>query len=196
VQATGPYALARERETGVTHCVLELHNCWYSISRSLYLSSAFRARDGNGARITLAHVPQATSMDDALGHAIGRAKPRLFSRRSPPWTWSDEPSWSKAKVLLDSLDELGASNLPTVTAALSLPGATIDNLGPFRNFFAHRGEDTARKLRPLLSRYAISPTLRATEALAMRASGPQGQRPQPLLVDWIDDVRNVVALIV
>jgi hypothetical protein len=196
VAATGPTAFAVERETGVTHCVIELHNCWYSFSRSLYLSSAFRARDQRGSRITLTKVPGAKSVDDALTHAIRRLKPAAFKRRRPPWTWTDEPSWASSKVLLDSLDEIGASNLPTVTAALSLPGATIDNLTPFRHFFAHRGEDTAHKLRPLLAPYAISPALRATEALAMRASGPQGQRPYPLLVDWIDDITNVITLIV
>lgn len=196
MSCTSPTASVVELETGVAYCVVELYNCWYSISRSLYLSSAFGARDGGGTRITLANVPRAVSVDDALTHAIRRSKPWLMNRRQPPWTWIDEPSWANAAVLLDALDEIGASNRATVAAALSLPGATVANLVPFRHFMSHRGEDTARRLRPLLARYAISPSLRATKALATRASGTQGLRPFPLLVDWVDDVQNIITLIV
>jgi hypothetical protein len=196
VIATAAGAPPVERETGVTTVVLELYNCWYSLSRSLYLSSAFRAREPGGGRVQLLAVPCARTVDEALGHAIRRNKPAVFARRKPPWTWADEPSWASSKVLLDSLDEIGASNLPTVSAALSIPVATIDNLAPFRHFFAHRGRDTVRRLRPLVSPYAISPTLRPTEALCAHAGGAGGLRPQPLLVDWVDDVVNVVSLLV
>ena len=197
VDATAANAAPAVRETGVAYCAIELYNCWYSISRSLYLSSAFRARGQSGTRISLANVATAASVDDALTHAIRRSKPWVVRRgRTPPWRWGDEPSWALASVLLDGLDEIGASNRPIVAAALSLPGATIANLTPFRHFFAHRSRDTAQPLRLLLARYAISPALGATEALATRASGPSGQRPHPLLVDWIDDVINVTTLLI
>ena len=193
VTATRPPASSTQRETGVSYCVIELYNCWYSFSRSLYLSSAFRARDQTGSRISLTNVPVATSVDGALTYAIRRAKPWVAKNRQPPWNWSDEPGWARAGVLLDGLDEIGASNRATVAAALSLAGSTIAHLPPFRHFVAHRSEDTARRLRPLLAPYAISPALHATQALATRASGAKGQRPQPLLVDWIDDITNIIS---
>jgi hypothetical protein len=184
-----------ERETGTTLVVIELYNCWYSVSRALYLSSAFRARGGDGKRITL-NVTASATVDAALTHAIAKTKPRTAQLKRPPWSWADEPSWAKTSVLLDTLDAIGASNRPTVVTALGLPAKVLDHLPTFRHFFAHRNRDTARRLRPLIGSYAISPALRATEALSIPAGGPGGRRPQPLLLDWIDEVNSVVEILV
>ena len=186
---------SRDRSTGVSFVVVELYNFWYSMSRCLYLSSAFRARDGNGKRITL-DVGASKDVDTALTLAIARTRPRIAERKQPPWSWGDEPYWVNTGVLLDSLEGIGASNRPTVAAALALPSKVFSHLSPFRHFCAHRNRQTARRLRPLIASYSISPALPATDALATPASGPDGQRPQVLLLDWVDEVHNVVSLIV
>jgi hypothetical protein len=179
----------------VAYVVVELYNCWHSVSRCLYLSSAFRARDGAGARISLT-VANSADVDAALTHAISRTRAYLLTYKSPPWGWSDEPFWAQTGVLLDAMDEIGASNRGTIATALGVPNKVLGHLPKFRHFFAHRNRQTANRLRPLISSYSISPGLRPTDALATPASGPSGPRPQPLLLDWVDDVHNVVALIV
>jgi hypothetical protein len=184
-----------ERETEIAYVVVELYNCWHSLSRSLFISSAFRARDGSGKRIALT-VPESTDVDAALTHGIAKTKPWTARKKQPPWSWSDEPSWARTGVLLDCLDAIGASNRPLVTAGLSVTTKVFGHLPTFRHFFAHRNLDTVRKLRQPIASYAIAPSLRPTDALATPASSPKGLRPQPLLLDWVDDVRNVVTLIV
>jgi hypothetical protein len=176
---------------------MELYNLWHGLSRCLFLSSAFRARDGVGARISLT-TATCQSVDEALTHAIRRTKPYVFKKKPQRkgWKWVDEPVWSKPSVLLDSLDEIGASNFPTVLGALSTLSPVFDHLPRFRHFFAHRNEDTVDALQRILAWYSIPTSTRPTEALLTPASGSSGARFQPLLLDWIDDVRNSVSLIV
>ena len=180
----------------VTHCIVELHNLWIGFSRSLYLSSAFGARDGLGRRIQLEAIATADSVDEALTHAIRRTKPNTYRRGSPPWNWADEPSWGSPKILLDSLDEIGASNRQIVSNGLSTLTSVFTHLPRFRNFYAHRNEDTARGLGGVLMNYGIAADMHASVALLVAAQIRGVQRPQPLLLDWVDDVINVISLVV
>jgi hypothetical protein len=182
-----------DREILVSHCVIEAFNFWVGYTRSFFVWSALRARDGTGGRVALA-VPTPGSVDEALTYAIRRNKPWVINRqnRRPPWSWRDEPDWSRPDVLLDALDELGASNHATVTAALSVPTPTWDHLKQFRNFYAHRGSSTALLLRPIVVTYSLRPSTSPTTALLTQASGSAGLRPQPVLLDWLVDIENAV----
>lgn len=180
----------------VTHCIVELYNLWFGFSRNLYLSTAFAARDGSGKRIELASIATAGSVDEALTHAIRRTKPNTHKKGSPPWRWADEPSWGRTKILLDSLDEIGASNCQIVSNGLSTLTPVFAHLPRFRHFYAHRNEDTARGLEGILMNYGIAPDMHASVSLMQAANIRGVQRPQPLLLDWIDDVTNVISLVV
>lgn len=191
--ATLPRALPHERETRITYCVLELHSFWFSFSRALFLSAAFGARDAAGSRVALSKVARPANIGDAMTHAIRRLKPHLLKDgRTPPWSWYEEPKWSEPTALLASLDEIGASNRPRVVAGLSVPTRVFDDLPEFRNFYAHKTEDTARRVPPIAAVYAIPPKLPPSQMLLSLASG----RPQPLLLDWIDDVANAVTFVI
>jgi hypothetical protein len=179
-------------EAGIVYCVLELDSFWRSFARSLFLSTAFRAKDGSGGRVTLS-VPTPGTVDDALTHAIHRIRPTV-KKKAASWSWLDEPNWSRSSNLLDSLDEIGASNRPTVVAGLSIPTRVFDDLTVLRNFFAHRNEDTAGRVPSVARSYSIAPTMRPSDVLRSRASGASGLRPQVLLLDWIDDMVNAVSL--
>jgi hypothetical protein len=186
----------RQSEAVVTYCVLELASFWTSFSRSLFLSSAFQARDGAGALVSLS-VPKPTSVADALTHAIRRRKWAVFNRKGgPPWTWADEPGWIYTDVLLDALDEIGASNRPQVVAGLGIPTNVFEHLPLFRNFFAHKNEDVRRPIPSAVEVYAISPDVLPWRALLTAASDATGTRPQVLLLDWVDDVSNTVGLMI
>ncbi len=190
VACSSPTAAPRDRELGVTYSVVELYNLWYGFSRSLYLSAAFGARDGTGSRVALTVTPRPRTVEEALTHAI-RLRPS-HKTRNPPWRWQDEPSWARTKILLDSLAAIGASNGVQVSAALSSTSRVFDELEPFRHFFAHRGRDTRQRLPPVVRAHSIPVTLRPTEALLTPATVLGVLRPQPLLLDWIDDVNDVV----
>lgn len=185
-----------QRDELVAFTVLELYNLWFGFSRALFLSTAFRARDGSGHRVVLSRVRSAASVDEALGHAIRRVKPRTFRQRQAPWNWVDEPSWGVARVLLDSLDELGASNYVTVSAGLSASPTVFVHLAKFRHFYAHRGRETAVSLRGPIGSYAIPARTHPSEALMTAVTRGGITRPQPLLLDWCDAVRDAVELVI
>lgn len=193
---TSPTAPTRaELDRTMSHAVIELHNLWLAFSRSLYLSSAFRARDGSGYRVALSKVSQATTVDEALTPAIRRTRPDRKSRK-PPWNWNDEPRWADVNVLLNSLDEIGASNLPTVSAGLSTGSLVFVTLGPVRNFYAHRGEDTSQRASKALLRYLVPGNVHPTNALTRHVVVGGVPKALPLVVEWIDDIGLAIDLVV
>lgn len=113
---------------------------------------------------------------------------------TPPWHWIDEPSWASATVLLDALDEVGATNYLLVSGALSLPGAaqTVSHLPDFRHLYTHRGEDTRLQAVRHAPTYALSSSLAPTALLNANGMVAGVARPQPLLMGWADDLRAIV----
>lgn len=190
-----PSSINPDREARVTYCVIELHTLWDGFSRALFLSSALSARDSTGRRVSVAATPRPRTVDDALTHAIRRLKPGL-RKRNPPWSWGDEPKWSYTNVLLDSLDAVGCSNRSQVAVALSTQTAVFDYLRVMRNFYAHRGKSARQKLHPIAVTYSLPPTMHPSGALLLRARLGGVLRPQPLLLDWVDDVINTLSLAV
>lgn len=184
-----------DREARVTYCVIELCTLWYGFARALFLSSALSARDSTGNRVSVTASPRPKTIDDALTYAIKRLLPRKRSS-NPPWSWWDEPNWSKTSVLLNSLDAVGCSNRTQVAAALSTETAVFDYLRVMRNFYAHRGKSARQELRPMAVTYSLPPTIHPSGALLLRARHNGVLRPQPLLLDWIDDVSNSLSLAV
>jgi hypothetical protein len=189
-----------DRDRYVSQGIIELHNLWYQFSRCLYLSSAFRARDGSGSRIALAKVGTARSMEDALTHAIRRTKIRAYQKKagkaSPMWTWSDEPPWASSKILLDTLDEIGASNYQTVAAGLSTPTAVAPHLTRVRNFYAHRSKGTSTNLGGVFNSYLLPANEHPSVTLLRHARSGGVPRPQPLILDWIDDIAGAITLVI
>lgn len=183
-------------DPAVAFVVIELDNLWAGIARSLFLSAAFCARDGAGNRLQLSNVARAKSTNDALTHAIRRCKKSEYTGSNGPWTWSDEPRWWLPGTLLDSLDEIGASNHNQVSTALGASPGVFDHLHIFRNFYAHRDRGPRARLAQALRRLQFPTTYTATQALTSPAADPQGVRPQPMILDWLDDIRNTIALLV
>jgi len=192
LDATVPGASPVLRDLSVTYCVIELYNLWYSFSRFLYLSAALGARDGAGVRVTVRRVAPPHTVEDALTHAI-RLRPR-YQRANPPWNWTQEPRWADTSVLLNCLSTIGASNRQQVGIGVSAPSTVFGELTPFRHFFAHRGRETLRNLIPHVRGHSISTSLRPTDALLTAAIVIGIPRPQPLLLDWVDEVINAVDL--
>jgi len=187
----------RDQRALIAHCTVELWATWHNFSRSLYLASAFRARESAGRRVTLGITPPA-SEQEALGVAIQRLKPRVYAAKGGvgPWNWRDEPRWMYPSQLLDSLVALQSSNLPAVQVALSNGTRTLQDLPEFRNFFAHRDVVTLRKAQSLFVHYGHPPTERPAGVLAVPSRTSQGTGWQPLLLDWVDDIVDAVTLAV
>ena len=184
-------------DPAVAFVIIELDNLWAGIARSFFLSVAFCARDGTGSRIQLSKAAKAQSTDEALTHAIRRCKPWLYKKgRNGPWTWRDEPLWWKPGTLLDAIDEIGASNYQQVSAAMSVSPNAFSYLHTFRNFYSHRGRGTRTEIIGGLRRLQFPTTYTATTALTSPIVWQGNVRPQPLVLDWLDDIRNTISLLV
>jgi hypothetical protein len=124
---------------------------------------------------------------DAITFAV-HAHNKKQRNKSGPWSPWDEPPWTSPTKLLDLLVALGASNAGTVATAISQQPQTFPDLKTARNFFSHRGESTAGDVSSVARRCLVNPTLLPVEIISSRAPG----RPQNLLADWLDDVRDVI----
>ena len=197
VLTVGATAQRSSVDPAIAFVVIELDNLWAGVARSFFLSVAFCARDGTGNRIQLSKATKARSRDEALTHAIRRCKPwRYRPGLNGPWVWQDEPPWWKPKTLLDSIDEIGASNYQQVIAAMSASPNAFSYLHRFRNFYAHRSRETRAAITGDLRRLQFPTTYTATIALTSPVLLRGQIRPQPLVLDWLDDIRNTILLLV
>jgi hypothetical protein len=171
---------------------IELLNLWANFCRSYYLSCILRPRRVRGGKVVATGFG-GTTFADAIAVVMSRHKP--YVRPSPNGTFKrrDEPPWFDVQVLTTSCQAIGCSNLTHIQAAVSTGTRAFLDLPVFRNFFAHRNEDSAAKARmAAATRYSI-PAIRRHPADIV-AARPYG-RPVPLLVDWIDDIRVTVELL-
>ena len=181
----------------VAFVIIELDNLWVGIARSFFLSAAFCARDGTGSRIQLSKVRRAQNTDEALTHAIRRCRSHRYrAGANGPWRWQDEPLWWKPHTLLEALDEIGASNYQQASAALSASPSVLAHLHNFRNFYAHRSRGTRVGILSDLRQLRFPTTHTATMALTSPMVGQGGVRPQPMILDWLDDIWNTIWLLV
>ena len=184
-------------DSSVAFVIIELDNLWAGVARSLYLSAAFCAREGTGSRVQLAKATKARNTDEALTHAIRRCRPQRYKPGlNGPWTWRDEPLWWKPPTLLDALDAIGASNYQQVSTAMSASAGVFSHLHTFRNFYAHRGKGTRSAIVDGLRDLQYPTTYSATRALISPLMLSGQTRPQPLVLDWLDEIRNTISLLV
>ncbi len=180
--------ISGEDERFLSYVAIETLNLWVLFARSFFLSTALQARTSTGAKITI-RVPGIKTEEDALTFAVHIERPWLRSRPGP-WTHREEPNWLDRAVLDRVTAALLPSNIASLRRGLAYTTRALQDLPTFRNYYAHKGKETADKARSLARAYALSPTLRPSELLTSRQYG----RPQCILADWLDDIRNVVEL--
>jgi len=181
-------APVRRFEAEITYVVVDLLNTWANFVRSYYLSCLFRARTVNNQVIQSAVAFPDTNA--ALGFAVQRWNRRATPNSAGVWRRRDEPAWQDHRVLLTLSSELRLSNDPTIRAGVSLGAQVLNDLTPFRNFFAHRNAVTHRTAVTIAATYGIF-ARKPSIALTSRPLG----RPQSLLLDWIDEIDIVVEYI-
>lgn len=183
-----PTAGGSKDDRVVSYVAIEALNLWASFVRSFYLSCVVGVKNRAGQKITISR-PGVSTASDAIIFSIRRMKPwvntaqKLYRR--------DEPTWHDPNTIITLLTALGSSNLSQVHAAFAYPTFVFKHLPTFRNFFAHRNEDTAKKTAQISRSYGMSARLRPSEFLCTKVR----RRPQNVLSDWLDDIRNVIGLL-
>jgi hypothetical protein len=163
----------------VAFVAIECLSLWSNFTRSFYLSCVHGAKRASGGRV-LVTVAGIHSNFDALN----------FSRSQFAYRRHSEPVWHETKTLLKLLRAAGASNLPQVQSALSVGPQVFKYLPTVRNFFAHRCDETFKKSSGIARQLGVGLGLRPCEIVCSQLPG----RPQNVLADWIDDMRNVIEL--
>ena len=114
---------------------LRLHDEWARCCREIVLcSAADEPKTANGN--ILAKAPNVNQRADAIAVSIRSTAQRRF-----------EPRWATASESLAAAQSLRLSNLMTVSGALGAANSPAEDLRHVRNFFAHRAENTAAKVR-------------------------------------------------
>jgi hypothetical protein len=168
------------------YVVIEALNTWANFSRSFYLSCTISPRRAGGGRVRCAIA--FPDFNAAIGAATVLHKHRAKPKSDGSWDRRDEPTWFDPNVLIRTFASIGASNSADVAAGLSSGTRVFVDLPVFRNYFAHRNQRTRAAAMRLAPQYGLPATLLPSEIILRRPFS----RYQPLVHEWIDDLRFTV----
>jgi len=184
-------ALARTapgRDRQLAYVAIEAQNLWGNFSRSYALSCLFRPKRVANGKVTLTNA----SITTPAAVLFLAAQVRRGAAAVLPTTRRDEPAWHERALLIKLCLAMGCSHAADVQSALSLMTTVFEGLPTFRNFYAHRNDESAEKAIAFARRqYLITGIYHPSAALAT----PAYKRPQPLILDWLDEMQAVMELL-
>jgi hypothetical protein len=175
-----------ERRCLAAFCVIEIANAWAGFARSYYLSCLLRAQRVGGGRVYTTKHGINTPME-AIHEAVLLLTPKRATK-TQQYHPAMEPKWHQRDTLMQLSTGLGFSNDAQVQLALNVSTDSFVDLVAFRNFFAHRSKNTYAAVRSIAPRYGQPASARPADVVSAYAYAG----PQPVLVDWIDDIRLAV----
>ena len=104
------------------------------------------------------------------------------------WDRRDEPTWRKPSILIDVCSNIGCSNILNIRDGLSAQQTFFSDLPDFRNFYAHRNQQTEFATMEEASTYSISATLRPSDILR---AFPINESLR-LLDKWLDEIKFTI----
>jgi len=174
----------------VAWTVIEALSLWSAFLRAYYLSGAMRTKTTSGAVVSFRAV-KFSDEKAALRFAIRKLKDRSFKKAMI--SRRDEPPWHDSQLFLTLQKTVAPTNLMQVYSAFSVSMTFSKFLPTIRNFYAHRCDETFRKATRVgvALGLATKPKLRPTIILCSRLP----KRPQSLIADWLDEIKNVIDLL-
>lgn len=173
-------------ELFIANTTIETLNTWSNFSRSFYLSCALHSKAVSGNRIT--SILSSANINDAIGHAMRRYKHWVTPNSSGIWARRDEPTWHDQNILSSVCSHIGCSNITNIRDGLSGGQTFFSDLPTFRNFYAHRNQETELAAMNKATRYSISSTLKPS---AILREFPIGET-STLLVKWLDELEFTI----
>ncbi len=165
----------------IAYCVIELDNMAISTLREFTVSCLNRARTLNGHRITINksfnNEKEISAFILSIINTVKYGKigaPKLIDR-------DKEPTVRDPKDIEKILSTCNASNLPSLRTAISLNTGIFRDLATLRNFYAHRNEDTWKKVRNKARDIGVSPIQHPDEIVQATILG----RPVSIFEDWL-----------
>lgn len=124
---------SRHTQLACEMAIIRLHDAWARFCRQLIILSAF----GRTTTLGGVQLPPCSSTITKK-HLVIPTLLSTYKKRS------FEPRWADAKECIDAGQRLVIANVSTVAAALGAINSPADDIRRIRNFYAHRGMDTAR----------------------------------------------------
>ena len=168
----------KDRDLVVSYATIEVLNAWNLFSRSFYLSCALGAQTERKRLITI--LITSDPLGSAITHIKSNARPNTFG----VWNRRDEPAWHDPTVLMSVCQNLGCSNYCQIAQAFSLNLNVFKDLPVFRNFFAHRNEQTLRAAKNIAPRYMLQTYLSPTEILLSVSP----RKTESVILEWFAEM--------
>lgn len=171
----------------ITAAVIDAQGSWSSFLRAYYVSSIYSATCAN---LRVSNTAALSTENAALRAAFSVYHRRPFT--GSVFTKRDDPPWHDLKFYKKLFAYVGASNAPKVTNAFSYTTNYLSLLPTARNFYAHRCDETLKKLQqlPIKVGFIAVKKLHPTEVMKYRTPGGHHN----VITDWLYDMDSVADL--
>lgn len=180
-----PSSRTPDAERLASYLIIESFSCWSGLNRSAFLSCAMGARHPVHGRIRTPHG--ILNAQEALDRAVWFKDARKAGQ-SRRWSHRDEPGWGDQRAVSAAFAKLDPTNLGDLRSAWSVPTDVMNDLPTFRNYYAHKSQESAEKVSRLLPKYGVPSGKNPTQALLHR----NPFHSTPMLLNWLYDLRNVI----
>ena len=186
LSGTLPITRGPDAERLVSYLVIEAYSLWYGLNRSVFFSCAYEATHPRLGRVKTTFGRPLTTTD-ALNQAVWLSNSRKNGQYRN-WSHRDEPSWGDQSAIAPLFRKLAPTNLGDLSSGWSVPTEVMKDLPTFRNFYAHKSEDSVVKAKKRYIKYSISSSYSPTEALLHRTPS----KATPVVVGWLYDLQSVI----
>jgi hypothetical protein len=177
-----------ERDRQLAYVTVEALNLWANFARSYALSCPFRPTRITKGRVTLSNAAITTP----AAVLLLAAQARRGAGAVAPMTRREEPAWHERDLLIKTCLAMGCSHAGDVQSALSVITTVFEALPSFRNFYAHRNDESAEKAVALGKKQYLITGMRHPSAVL---ATPAYKRTQPLILDWLNEMQAVMELL-
>ena len=162
---------------------IELDNLVIASIRQFMISSLTGARTADGKKVTV--TPRMKDEGEVAAFVLSVLSSQSFQNLGNPTRVARQHEFKirEPRFIERVMSSCSASNLISVQAAFSLPTTLFSDLPTIRNFYAHRNDDTWRKVKIRAQGLGVYRVRTADELLT---SGLPG-RPVTVFEDWLDD---------
>ena len=181
-----PHKAAHEIEAEVATLAIDLLNTWTNTIKWLYISCALGARSRVGTPISSSlAIPDA---NDAIGIAVQAERPWRTPNAKGGWDTRSEPTWHDPSVLGRVASAAKLSSAGDMTTAFSTGFRVFGHLPVFRNYFAHRNQETFEKAMNIAPDYGVGRNAKPSDVLRAH----EGGGPSSVLATWAAELRFTI----
>lgn len=170
----------------LTHVIVEIDNIYIEGLRAVTMASMGDAKLRSGGRSK--PTQRFRTQGEAGAFLLATLNPRAYQNKGSPHSVDRrlEPTIRRPSDVVRVLSQLQTRNISSVRSAAAYPATFLDLLPTFRNFFAHRNQDTTMKVKNKIRNLGIP----ANDHPAKLLFKPIPDRPVRVCEDWFNELRG------